>query len=235
MKLFASTLLAVAALGVTVPAYAAGQTDANWTGPYIGAQLGYEDGRTQDKANPSADRKDISGVIAGGLVGYNYQLDNNLVLGAEADVTFGKLKNNWDGGNQFDPYSTEDKIKAFGTVRARAGYAMGGVMPYVTGGLLWINSDHSLSCRKADAPGGTNGCRVAEFSNSASSTKVGWTVGAGVEYQALDNWTFRAEYLYGKVGKDDVTLPDPNYPAAISNRKFDTNLNVLRAAVSYKF
>ena len=39
---------------------------------------------------------------------------------------------------------------------------------------------------------------------SGSKTKLGWTVGAGIEGAAfLPNWTWKAEYLYVDLGKID--------------------------------
>src|SRR5207245_6950102 len=62
----------------------------NWTGFYIGADVGYGWGRsTGTLANaagafPVPYSLDPSGVIGGGFVGFNYQI-SNVVLGVEAD------------------------------------------------------------------------------------------------------------------------------------------------------
>ena len=56
------------------------------------------------------------------------------------------------------------------TVRGRAGYAFGGVLPYVTGGL-------AVGDIRAATPG---------FAG-ASNTSAGWTAGAGIEFGLTGN------------------------------------------------
>ena len=51
------------------------------------------------------------------------------------------------------------------------------------------------------------------FSGSPSSTRVGWTVGAGVEYALTNNITIGAEYLYADLGSNKI-LANPNSAAA---------------------
>ena len=70
------------------------------------------------------------------------------------------------------------------TVRGRAGYAFGGILPYVTGGL-------AVGDIRANMPG---------FA-VASTTNAGWTVGAGLEVALPGNWTAKAEYLHVDLGR----------------------------------
>ncbi len=214
----------------------------SWTGGYIGLHGGYGWGKTHDKNNPAAEKKDIDGGLAGIQAGYNSQLDNNLVLGVEGDVSFGSVNEKWRDGNQYSGYHTEDKVMALGTLRARLGYAAGNFMPYVTGGLAIGKTKHTLGCgadliRNQDPAG--QGCKTNgpkdEFQTSKSDTSTGYVVGVGGEYAFTNNWTFKAEYLYTDLGKNSVTLVDPNFPAAINARKFDTNFSTVRLGVNYKF
>jgi outer membrane immunogenic protein len=68
-----------------------------------------------------------------------------------------------------------------GTIRGRIGYAIDRFMIYGTGGL---------------AVGG-----LKNASPSQSSTKVGWTAGAGVEMALSDKVTGRLEYRHTDLGK----------------------------------
>ena len=72
----------------------------------------------------------------------------------------------------------ETKNTWLGTVRARVGYAADRVLFYGTAGGAFGNIE-----------AGANGGFV-------SSTKPGWTAGAGVEVAFADNWTARVEYLF---------------------------------------
>lgn len=110
--------------------------------------------------------EDPSGWFGGLQAGYNYQFNNNIVLGVEADIMFGTVKSNsFFASNQTQNYNLggsyntaqnvsqvwtdsyeeynsdvvgfESKLEYFGTARARIGYAFGRFMPFVTGGLAW--------------------------------------------------------------------------------------------------
>lgn len=220
------------------PAPVAPDAIFSWTGGYIGVHGGYAWGKTHDKNNPAAVKKDIEGGLAGVQAGYNWQLDNNLVLGVEGDVSFGSVNDKWRDDNQYSGYYTEDKVTALGTLRARLGYAAGNFMPYVTGGLAIGKTKHTLGCDGdlARTPGGScNSDRTREFHTSKSDTSTGYVVGFGGEYAFTNNWTFKAEYLYTDLGKNKVTLIDPHFPATINARKFDTNFSTVRVGVNYKF
>lgn len=87
------------------------------------------------------------GLSFGAYAGYNYQFDET-VLGVEVDYTrfdragittdsvsrFGTVSNGYLETISLDGTSTT-KIEDYGTIRARAGYAYGSFLPYVTGGL----------------------------------------------------------------------------------------------------
>ncbi len=215
------------------------QKPFSWTGFYVGAHGGYSWGEFDDKGNPAADSKKIDGGFGGIQLGYNVQLPSNLVLGVEADVSLGGPGKDWLGykesGNQHDPYYGSDEVKWFGTLRARAGYAFGRFMPYITGGLIWSDNKHSLGCDQSVAPGGSNGCGggANEFDTSSSDIEFGWVAGIGAEYAFADNWTFKAEYLYADIGSGKVSLVDPSYPNI--QRDFDGHMNLVRAGINYKF
>jgi outer membrane immunogenic protein len=207
----------------------------NWTGFYVGVHGGYGWGHTQDTHNPNAFGQTLTGGFGGAQIGYNWQLQNNVVLGLEADVAAGNIGKEWGGANEFDPYYGEDKIDWFGTVRGRVGYSVDRFMPYLTGGLAWANVDHKLGCDRNRVAVTIGGCTNA-FETSKSDTVWGWTAGAGVEYAITNNVTLKAEYLYTDLGKNDVTLVDVNYVGnPVNNREFDTSFNSVKLGVNYKF
>ena len=236
-----SSAFAADAIVYNEPVSVAPDAVFSWTGGYIGLNAGYGWGKTHDRNNPAAVKKDIDGGLAGIQAGYNSQFGNNLVLGVEGDVSFGSVNDKWNDPDPNSGYYTEDKLTALGTLRARLGYAAGNFMPYVTGGLAIGRTKHALGCDIGlvtnPLPGACsagNPNRV-EFETSKSDTSVGYTVGVGGEYAFTNNWTFKAEYLYTDLGKNSVTLVDPNFPAAISARKFDTSFSTVRVGVNYKF
>jgi outer membrane immunogenic protein len=99
-------------------------------------------------------------------------------------------------------------------VRGRAGYAFGGVLPYVTGGL-------ALGDIRAAAPG---------FAG-ASATNAGWTVGGGIEIALPGNWTAKAEYLHVDLGKFNCGASCGISPTDNVSMRDD----VVRAGLNYHF
>ena len=66
------------------------------------------------------------------------------------------------------------------------------------------------------------------FAASASSNQLGWTVGVGLEYAFLSNWSAKIEYLYVDLGSFN-TGPAP----LVNNVNFKEN--IVRAGLNYKF
>ena len=64
---------------------------------------------------------------------------------------------------------------------------------------------------------------------SQSKTSTGWTVGAGVEFALVQNWTAKVEYLYMDLGdfNTNVSAPLPT--------KVDFTANIVRAGVNFRF
>ncbi|QFR32891.1 outer membrane protein [Ancylobacter sp. TS-1] len=216
MKKIISSGVAAVALLAAAPAFAAdlpqpyptkapaaviAEPVFTWTGFYLGANAGYAWGSGEGAASTLGINPD--GFLGGGQIGVNYQFDNNIVLGAEADFQGSDIKDS-------SIYGYESKLDYFGTVRARLGYAMGNVLPYVTGGLAW--GHHEVSDNLLGL--------------SSDKTLVGWTVGGGLEYALTNNWTVKAEYLYMDLGDD--------YYDSIGD-KSGLTANIVRAGVNYKF
>lgn len=246
-----SPILAVAALALaTVPAWSADLAPApapafvpapgfNWTGFYIGAHGGYASGHTIDTTNTGADERLPTGGFGGIQAGYNWQPANSpLVLGVEADVSFGDIKDAWGGSNQFDPYYGEDGLGTFGTLRGRLGLAHGNWMVYGTGGLAWGQNEHAFGC-DANRVTVTLGCQNKPggkaFWVENNDTRIGYAVGGGVEVAFWDHWSAKVEYLYTDYGIERIDMVDPNYPAAKTARNFDGTYHTVKAGVNYHF
>ncbi|WEK51772.1 MAG: porin family protein [Candidatus Kaistia colombiensis] len=189
----------------------------SWTGFYVGGSVGYAWGKTDQKDgdfgpitdNPGDIKPD--GFIAGLQIGGDYQFPSNVVIGALVDLYYSDAKDTFHS-DVFD-YSTESKIRYFGTGRVRAGYAIDKFLPYVTGGFAWANNEINDSDWGSD-----------------SQTHFGWTAGAGVEYAFTQNWTVKAEYLYSDFGSKTYHFPD-------SDGAYDVGLKSQTATVgvNYRF
>jgi outer membrane immunogenic protein len=101
------------------------------------------------------------------------------------------------GNNPFIATET-NKIDWFGTVRGRLGLTSDHWLFYTTGGLAYGHVSSSGVFQPLNF-----GNTPFVWNNSA--TKVGWTVGAGIENVFFGNWSWRVEYLYMDLGKLTAT------------------------------
>ncbi|MFG1278515.1 outer membrane protein [Xanthobacter autotrophicus] len=220
----------------------------SWTGFYIGGNFGYGgDKFTLDEVNTyygdyySAESRSVnsSGFFVGGQIGYNYQFANNVVLGLETDLQWtnieGKYSENYATYYGYtSTFNAGASVDYFGTIRARLGYAFDRFLPYITGGAAYGKT--ALNINSSYYGEGSEAWGV-----SGSSTKWGWTVGAGVEYAITNNWTFKTEYLYVDLGSTDFSYfgnyccgGGVNYNDIYSG-SVDTKFHTLKAGVNYKF
>lgn len=187
---------------------------SNWSGFYAGVNGGYGWGTTVNSPALAGGTTDnnSNGWSLGGQAGFNADM-GGFVLGGEGDLQWANVGYSaaLPGSNTF-----ESKVDLFGTVRARAGMPVGQVMPYVTAGLAFGHGTASVT----DA---------SKVTTSQSASHFGWTAGLGLEAQATDSITFKAEYLYVDLGQQSYNgLP-------VGNREVTQRFSVVRAGVNYKF
>ena len=204
----------------------------NWTDWYVGLNVGGSWGHRDTTLDGfGTNSLSLDGVIGGGQIGYNWQgLGSPWVFGLEADFQGSGQK----ADNTFAiagvpatsiPY--EDKLDWFGTVRGRIGYAIGDQgrwLPYITGGLAYGETKFSGS-------GTVGGLVATPVAFSQSSTNVGWTVGAGIEWAFWDKWSAKIEYLYMDLGNGPTIALTPT-SAITTGRMTD---NIARAGVNFHF
>lgn len=217
--------------------------ECNWTGFYIGLNVGGQWGHSEDRdidgyQGPVGGEwgYDESGVIAGGQVGYNYQW-NWLVLGIEGDLGYMNLDGS--GTSRFDRINlgsdTSGKTDSdfYTTIRGRLGFAWGHWLFYGTGGGIGVN----LRTRVIDDCD-TGPCGDDRINASTTDFNWGWTGGGGIEYMFGCHWTIKTEYLR-------YQLDDQNFSGGATffgtpDGRFDfkgigTEGNIVRAGLNYKF
>ncbi|MET4318852.1 outer membrane protein [Bradyrhizobium sp. RT5a] len=219
--------------------------------------------------NSSAGKFDLNGVSGGGQIGYNWQREmfvigfeadfqgsgrkgrfNALCAGAPAGLQDGVCTPGHRGDNTFDPalpvtFNLVQKLDWFGTVRGRLGAAVTPrVLFYGTGGLAYgrVSTSGTIAATNVSgSPGSDDNLAftpvAANF--SSSTTKIGWTAGAGIEGAFADNWSARLEYLYVDLGTVSGSLATPvialsGAPLVVSYRSRITD-NILRVGVNYRF
>ena len=153
------------------------------------------------------------GALGGVEGGYNWQINQQLVVGLEADFDWSGIKGTGSSNFLFGsvppiPSSSmaTEEIKWFGTVRGRLGWLpTNNFLLYGTGGLAYGRVTTNTALNTTVAFAGGDGafdfsCIPAGtcFAGSTSQTLVGWTAGAGGEYAITKNIIVKAEYLYAK-------------------------------------
>jgi outer membrane immunogenic protein len=213
----------------------------DWTGVYAGVNGGYGGGVTSGVTTfvspapfGAATHTDnhTGGFIAGGQIGYNYQFANNVVLGVETDGQWSDVKA-WHQSSTFSPLgpiytNAKHELRWFGTTRLRAGYALGRVLTYATGGVAYGEM-------------GTRGDHVSAglFGVSSRTTKAGWAAGVGAEYAITDNLSVKGEYLYtefsGVQGPSFGLLAAPLAPVAGGFSTSRLKTNITRLGLNWRF
>jgi outer membrane immunogenic protein len=69
---------------------------------------------------------------------------------------------------------------------------------------------------------------------NGNTMRVGYAVGAGVEYAFTPNWSVKVEYLFADLGRNNRTYLAPGGLAGFTfnNREQD---HIIRAGVNYRF
>jgi len=181
----------------------------SWTGFYVGANLGYG----WANVGVSGASNDLTGVIGGGQLGYNWQT-GPLVFGIEGDFQGSGEKRSDSTTILGTTFTVDQNIPWFATLRGRIGYAWGPALLYLTGGASWQNYKLSVSAL---------GTTVED-----DATKAGWTLGGGGEWMFAPKWSAKLEYLYMDTGDTDVTLFGTTFSGRAKN-------NIVRAGVNYHF
>lgn len=219
----------------------------SWTGFYLGAHAGFGwsqenvgstcTGPTPCNQAPGASNVDGSGFIGGLHAGYNLQAAPSWVIGIEGDFSWTNIDGSGSDANRTATgvlappgvITWSRNIDWLASVRARLGYVVApNALLYLTGGVAWQKAELS----------GFNSAPACPLcaTGSASETRVGYVIGAGLEWALNRNWLLRGEYLYYSFEDANFSAPFASAPTFLSNFGFrDSDLHTLRAGISYKF
>ena len=200
----------------------------NWTGFYYGFNVGYGFA-SQDTslvsnatgATVASGSANLDDITTGGQIGYNWQMQN-WVFGLEADFQ-GSWQNDdqiLTGGGATVNFTT--RLRWYGSVRGRVGYAMDRFLPYITAGWAYGQAQMDGSA----VSGGIT--RIFEGDDMVT----GWVAGVGLETALWDRWTGRIEYLYYDLGDGPSVLATA---ATLNVEGTSMQQNVVRLGLNYRF
>ena len=219
----------------------------SWTGCYVGAHVGYGWGkqdatRTHDSfffssgSSPSTTHDTANlgmnthGGVYGGQVGCNYQFASNWVFGVEAMLAGTGMK-----GNTIDPLDSSNVISVktdyLGSAVARLGFTTSNnqALWYVKGGMAGAHNKWSTTAGSLDS----------------SEDRLGWTVGGGLEWAFIPNWSAFVDFSYYDFGNGghligSTSSAGPCGSSCVSGSS-DTlssgrqQIEIVKLGVNYKF
>jgi outer membrane immunogenic protein len=199
-------------MGVAQVAFAAdilgpSPTFYDWAGAYVGANVGYGSGGISDSAGgaSTSSTQSFSGVIAGGQIGVNLQLQN-LVSGVEVDAVWSNQQNSGT--------SPAVDVPWLATARIRVGYSYDRFLYYATGGAGYVQF------KSTDSSG-----------TVFSSARTAWVAGVGQESAINRNLILRFEILYLQL-LGNAETPAGVTPVTSTQTVYDI---IGRVGLSYKF
>jgi outer membrane immunogenic protein len=183
-----------------------------------------------------SNRINLGGALLGAQAGYNFAIGDKFVLGVESDIAWTNLSGSVSTSGMVPvfngPFGFNQRVSAdwLATVRGRAGFAaFDDVLIYATGGLavtrIRTSSDFADSFAEYEF-----------YKNSA--TRLGWTVGAGLEYAFGPHWSAKLEYLHtefpGISGMGSSVLADGSSALVYHNTR-NLKTDSVRLGLNYRF
>jgi outer membrane immunogenic protein len=220
---------AASAMAADLPARAYTKAPAfveanNWSGIYIGGQVGYDwavnrytyndgNGLIEDFNEPNGSHS--GSVAGGGKVGIQGQW-SNFILGLEGNYTWTGVKQN-DISLLAPPAARSWKTDGIADVVGKFGYSFDRWMIYVKGG--WADAGITTSASLPTA--------------SVKKWQSGYTIGGGLDYKVTQNWIVGAEFDYYNFGFDRTALNSAGTRSTWSNT--NSNIYSLMFSLSYLF
>ena len=230
-----------------------GQSEHDWSGVYVGANVGYGRNHADVADTFSAPgfgalgttthtSLSMNGAIGGGQIGYNLQR-GRIVFGLEGDFQSSGQRDKHpygcDVGGASVPGCTvypNDQIQWFATLRARAGITKDRWLLYGSVGPAWQNL-HSSGVVTISGVGSWN-----VF--SSSTTRTGYALSSGVEGAVNDRWSVGLEYLRIDTGRHEtanISLPSGlnaalgGPPGTAIDETHRLTDNIVRLKVNFRF
>jgi outer membrane immunogenic protein len=200
----------------------------NWTGFYIGANIGgaWSHSTITDNTTGASLGFDNSGFIGGGQVGFNWQFNGPFVLGVEWDIDGTSISKTGPGVGVVLPGGIPATLQAsantdwISTLAGRIGFtAWDRWLFYFKGGGAWVQNSVTLTNLN-------NGNSV-----SASNTNSGWVAGVGAEWSWSGPWSAKLEYDH--IELDDLTRSSTLFPG--ESFTASRNIDMVKFGINYRF
>lgn len=195
---------------------------SSWSGAYVGLSVGARSAKNRWRTSSIAPNfgaafvptegtdgaMDSTAAAIGGYLGNNWLFASSWVAGIEgefgwgdnskkastlpgtAGLFFGTPLIGLPGGFVKDTWN--------GSLRGRLGYLLSpSTLVYGTGGVALQRVELGANCKVVS---GNSFCFGNSHNETHSSTRIGWTLGGGVEHKIEGNWGLRLDYRYADFG-----------------------------------
>jgi outer membrane immunogenic protein len=211
----------------------------NWTGFYLGGNVGYGFSSSSTFADTQASTfasTTSQSFLGGGEVGVNWQFWGGVVIGAEADFEW--LPNTKNTITATGTGVTNAGSTASATINnrwltladARLGYAWDRLLVFAKGGGAFVGASNSSAT--ITGPG------AVPLSLSGPSTNSGWNAGVGFEYAFWGTWSAKAEYDYIRLNTATFTASGGVGSSPFAGDVINANnrvINLVLVGLNYKF
>jgi outer membrane immunogenic protein len=220
-----------AGMPVKAPAYAA-PPEFSWTGCYVGGNFGMAAGHdrwadTQPDGNIDGDslgrtaHTDLSGGVAGGQLGCDYQFGAGLV-GIAGSMNWSDL----DGAvqDQFNiPWNLKDQVDWYGSVTGRIGAVIDNALIYAKGGAAFAHNNFAIE---------NSGVNLG----TPSDVRTGWALGVGFEWRFTPHWSavLEGDY-YGFPSKVETLNDVPGFINLPTTITIQPSFETVTFGVNYRF
>jgi outer membrane immunogenic protein len=170
-------------------------------------------------------------VIAGGTIGYNYQI-GNFVLGVEGEAGYIRLS-----GSAADPLSPGLDVNSsaslgdwYGIIAGRAGFVWDRALVYGKGGAVFTRERGTITDSCTVLP-----CGPVAITATGSVDVVAPVVGGGIEYAFTRQWSAKLEYLYWALDKHFLVSGVASNGAPYSWDHSFSAVHTLKFGINYSF
>jgi len=202
----------------------------DWSGLYIGANGGWGSShKCWDFVNAGGTFigregcHDATGGTAGGQIGFRWQ-SGGWVFGVEGQGNWADLKGR--SISVLDPRVTiQSNMGAFGLFTGQIGYAFNNVLFYVKGGAAVTSDSFRILDTASNIP----------IVSTQTDTRVGGSVGAGLEFGISPNWSAGIEYNHLFMGNRTLPFTNVNGITAFGSERINQDADLVTVRVNYRW
>ncbi len=208
----------------------------SWSGPFLGGNIGFawnSDESAIVTANATdtlgTPQADSNGLFSGVQAGYNL-VNSGFLFGAIADIQAAYISGSVNGTAYSVPsheevtYQNSQFVEYYGTVRGRAGYILGNILFYSTGGFAYGEVTDKISQAS-----------ISSLSLRKDQFQTGWVLGGGIEYKLGPWWSISQDYQHIDLGSETLKGPSSYVSDLYWSNNIRNSYETIRMGLNFHF